>query len=112
MLFSRVRIPAKHVYYYRCPDHRKNYVMSFAFNFDKENEAYQFSYCFPYSYTRLQNYLDNLDKRALPFYRRELLCYSVVSSWFAMVVGFRLWTRIGYCEMIITYNLWPITYNL
>ncbi|KAF6030990.1 AGBL4 [Bugula neritina] len=72
-----VRIPAKHCYYYRCPDHRKNYVMSFAFNFDKENEVYQFAYCFPYSYTRLQNYLENLDKRELSFYKRELLCYSV-----------------------------------
>jgi len=53
--------------------------MSFAFNFDKENEVYQFAYCFPYSYTRLQNYLENLDKRELSFYKRELLCYSVVT---------------------------------
>ncbi|XP_025110591.1 cytosolic carboxypeptidase 6-like isoform X2 [Pomacea canaliculata] len=72
-----VRIPAKYVYYYRCPDHRKNYVMSFAFNFDNEDEVYQFAYCFPYSYTRLQNYLDNLEKKNYDFFTRELLCLTV-----------------------------------
>ncbi|KAJ8306552.1 hypothetical protein KUTeg_017097 [Tegillarca granosa] len=72
-----VRIPAKHVYYYRCPDHRKNYVMSFAFCFDKEDDIYQFSYCYPYSYTRLQNYLDNLEKKNYNFFTRELLCLTV-----------------------------------
>ncbi|XP_048255716.1 cytosolic carboxypeptidase 6-like isoform X1 [Haliotis rufescens] len=72
-----VRIPAKHVYYYRCPDHRKNYVMSFAFNFDREDDVYQFGYCYPYSYTRLQSYLDNLEKRNLDFFSRELLCLTV-----------------------------------
>lgn len=77
-LFSRVRIPAKHVYYYRCPDHRKNYVMSFSFCFDKEDDVYQFGYCYPYSYTRLQNYLDNLEKKDMDFFSRELLCLTVV----------------------------------
>ncbi|XP_013409059.1 cytosolic carboxypeptidase 6 isoform X2 [Lingula anatina] len=72
-----VRIPTKHVYYYRCPDHRKNYVMSFAFCFDKETDVYQFSYCYPYSYTRLQNYLDNIEKRNLDFVQRELVALSV-----------------------------------
>ena len=75
----RTRIQPKHVYYYRCPDHRKNYVLSFAFNFDRENDVYQFSYCYPYSYTRLQNYLDNLEKKNMDFFQRELLCLSVVS---------------------------------
>lgn len=74
----RVRIPAKHVYYYRCPDHRKNYVMSFSFCFDKEDDIYQFAYCYPYSYTRLQNYLDNLEKKNMDFFSRELLCLTVV----------------------------------
>ncbi|XP_074641861.1 cytosolic carboxypeptidase 6-like isoform X2 [Tubulanus polymorphus] len=72
-----VRIPAKHVYYYRCPDHRKNYVMSFSFCFDREDDVYQFAYCYPYSYTRLQIYLDNLEKRNMPYFQRELLCLSV-----------------------------------
>lgn len=76
----RVRVPAKHVYYYKCPDHRKNYVMSFAFCFDREDDVYQFSYCYPYSYTRLQNYLDGIEKKEYDYFNRELLCLSVVSS--------------------------------
>ncbi|KAJ8040616.1 Cytosolic carboxypeptidase 6 [Holothuria leucospilota] len=72
------RIPPKNVYYYRCPDHRKNYVMSFAFCFDKESDTYQFAYCYPYTYARLQGYLDVLEKRRLNYMKRELLCLSVV----------------------------------
>ncbi|XP_050388353.1 cytosolic carboxypeptidase 6 [Patella vulgata] len=71
------RIPAKNVYYYRCPDHRKNYVMSFAFCFDREEDVYQFSYCYPYSYSKLQNYLDNLEKKNFKFFNRELLSLTV-----------------------------------
>ncbi|KAM8930561.1 cytosolic carboxypeptidase 6 [Pelodytes ibericus] len=71
------RLPAKNVYYYRCPDHRKNYVMSFAFCFDREEDVYQFAYCYPYTYTRLQHYLENLDRRGLDYIQRELLGLSV-----------------------------------
>nr|XP_033771410.1 BEN domain-containing protein 5 isoform X3 [Geotrypetes seraphini] len=71
------RLPAKNVYYYRCPDHRKNYVMSFAFCFDREDDIYQFAYCYPYTYTRLQHYLDNLEKKNMEFVGRELLGLSV-----------------------------------
>ncbi|KAM4722111.1 BEN domain-containing protein 5 isoform 1-T1 [Rhinophrynus dorsalis] len=71
------RLPAKYVYYYRCPDHHKNYVMSFAFCFDREDDVYQFAYCYPYTYTRLQHYLENLDRRNLDYVRRELLGLSV-----------------------------------
>ena len=54
--------------------------MSFAFNFDRENDVYQFAYCYPYSYTRLQNYLDNIEKKNYDFFQRELLCLSVVCT--------------------------------
>ncbi|KAG2463987.1 CBPC6 carboxypeptidase, partial [Polypterus senegalus] len=74
------RIPAKNVYYYRCPDHRKNYVMSFAFCFDREYDVYQFAYCYPYTYSRLQHYLDSLEKRKLDYVQRELLGLSVFPS--------------------------------
>uniref|UniRef100_A0A663M7V5 ATP/GTP binding protein like 4 n=1 Tax=Athene cunicularia TaxID=194338 RepID=A0A663M7V5_ATHCN len=74
------RIPSKNVYYYRCPDHRKNYVMSFAFCFDREDDTYQFAYCYPYTYTRLQHYLDNLQRRNMDYFCRELLGLSVVSN--------------------------------
>ncbi|XP_017660925.1 PREDICTED: cytosolic carboxypeptidase 6-like isoform X3 [Lepidothrix coronata] len=71
------RIPSKNVYYYRCPDHRKNYVMSFAFCFDREDDTYQFAYCYPYTYTRLQHYLDTLQRRNMDYFCRELLGLSV-----------------------------------
>nr|XP_012631581.1 BEN domain-containing protein 5 isoform X1 [Microcebus murinus] len=71
------RLPPKNVYYYRCPDHRKNYVMSFAFCFDREEDIYQFAYCYPYTYTRFQHYLDSLQKRNLDYFFREQLGQSV-----------------------------------
>uniref|UniRef100_A0A8P4KA43 Cytosolic carboxypeptidase 6 n=1 Tax=Dicentrarchus labrax TaxID=13489 RepID=A0A8P4KA43_DICLA len=71
------RLPAKNVYYYRCPDHRRNYVMSFAFCFDREDDVYQFAYCYPYTYSRLQHYLASLDRRNLPYLQREQLGLSV-----------------------------------
>uniref|UniRef100_A0A671DVQ0 AGBL carboxypeptidase 4 n=1 Tax=Rhinolophus ferrumequinum TaxID=59479 RepID=A0A671DVQ0_RHIFE len=71
------RLPPKNVYYYRCPDHKKNYVMSFAFCFDKEEDTYQFAYCYPYTYTRFQHYLDNLQKRNMDYFFREQLGLSV-----------------------------------
>ncbi|CAL8348564.1 unnamed protein product [Gadus morhua 'NCC'] len=71
------RLPAKNVYYYRCPDHRRNYVMSFAFCFDREDDVYQFAYCYPYTYSRLQHYLAGLERRNLPYLQREQLGLSV-----------------------------------
>ncbi len=71
------RIPAKNVFYYRCPDHRNNYVMSFAFAFDTEDAVYQFSYCYPYTYNRLQTYLEKIEAKRLDFFKREKLCLTV-----------------------------------
>lgn len=76
----RQRLPPKNVYYYRCPDHRRNYVMSFAFCFDREDDVYQFAYCYPYTYSRLQHYLASLERRNLPYLQREQLGLSVVSQ--------------------------------
>ena len=56
--------------------------MSFAFCFDREDDIYQFAYCYPYSYTRLQNYLDALEKKNFDYVQRDLLCLSVVSAFF------------------------------
>ncbi|KAM7388262.1 hypothetical protein PAMP_024452 [Pampus punctatissimus] len=74
---TRQRLPPKNVYYYRCPDHRRNYVMSFAFCFDQEDDIYQFAYCYPYTYSRLQHYLASLERRNLPYLQREQLGLSV-----------------------------------
>uniref|UniRef100_A0A8C8DQN4 AGBL carboxypeptidase 4 n=1 Tax=Oryzias sinensis TaxID=183150 RepID=A0A8C8DQN4_9TELE len=71
------RLPPKNVYYYRCPDHRRNYVMSFAFCFDREDDVYQFAYCYPYTYSRLQHYLASLERKHLPYLWREQLGLSV-----------------------------------
>ncbi|KAK1801200.1 hypothetical protein P4O66_022889 [Electrophorus voltai] len=74
------RLPSKNVYYYRCPDHRRNYVMSFAFCFDREDDVYQFAYCYPYTYSRLQHHLASLEHRNLEYLKREQLGLSVVSG--------------------------------
>lgn len=59
--------------------------MSFAFCFDREDDVYQFAYCYPYTYSRLQHYLSNLEQRNLDYLKREQLGLSVVSVW--MCVG-------------------------
>lgn len=52
--------------------------MSFAFCFDREEDIYQFAYCYPYTYTRFQHYLDSLQKRNMDYFFREQLGQSVV----------------------------------
>src|ERR1700761_6490687 len=79
LALNRMRIPHKNVYYYRCPEHRRNYVMSFAFCFDIERDMYQFAYCYPYSYTRLQKYLASIERKGLNFFNRELLTMTLVN---------------------------------
>ena len=74
----RQRIPSKNVFYYRSPEHNKNYVLTIAFAFDKEKDVYHFAYSYPYSYSRLQAYLSKLDQMNADCYRRELLAFSVV----------------------------------
>ena len=41
---------------------------------------FQFAYCYPYTYSRLQQYLEEVEKLKPEYYRRELLCHSVVSQ--------------------------------
>ncbi len=52
--------------------------MSFTFCFDREDDVYQFAYSFPYTYTKLQNYLENIEQRQLDYVQRRPLVYSVV----------------------------------
>jgi hypothetical protein len=54
--------------------------MSFTFCFDREDDVYQFAYSFPYSYTKLQNYLDNIEQRQFDYVQRRPLVYSVVNQ--------------------------------
>ena len=54
--------------------------MSFTFCFDREDDVYQFAYSFPYTYTKLQNYLENIEQRQLDYVQRRPLVFSVVKS--------------------------------
>lgn len=58
---SNPRHVAPSQFYYRSPAHRKAYVLSFAFTFDREDDAYEFAYSFPYSYSRLTRHLALLE---------------------------------------------------
>ncbi|XP_068082108.1 cytosolic carboxypeptidase 6 [Anabrus simplex] len=71
------RMPNKHVFYYRSPEHRNHYVLSFAFGFDREDDVYQFAFSYPYSYSRCQAHLDLLQKKAHAHIRRDQLATSV-----------------------------------
>ncbi|CAH8638176.1 unnamed protein product [Schistosoma bovis] len=71
------RIPQKCVFYYRSPAQKKKYVMSFAFSFDCEEDVYQFAYCYPYTYSRLQTYLEILETKHYAHFKRELLGLTV-----------------------------------
>jgi len=63
--------------------------MSFAFCFDKadENEVYHFAYSYPYTYTRLQSFLERIEKKQFNYFKRELLALTVVSCPFVYAHG-------------------------
>lgn len=73
--------------------------MSFAFCFDREDDVYQFAYCYPYTYSRLQHYLASLERRNLPYLQREQLGLSVVSSEVESAVS--SWRRNCVCGVIV-----------
>lgn len=77
------RLPKRQVFFYRSAMHQGHYVLSFAFNFDKEEEVYMFALALPYSYSRLQSYLNVIDARQGPEKRftRSVLVKSLVSLW-------------------------------
>lgn len=70
------RIPGRQVFYYKSAQHQNHHVLSFAFAFDREDEAYQFCLTYPYSYTRYLGHLDNLALK-YSWVRRENLSSSV-----------------------------------
>ncbi|XP_054162358.1 cytosolic carboxypeptidase 6-like [Oppia nitens] len=46
-------IQPEYVFYYRSPEHRMRYVLSFAFVFNgKDNDVYQFALSYPYTYSK------------------------------------------------------------
>lgn len=71
------RIPSEQVFYYRSQGHNLNYLLSFIFQFDHEEDDYYFAYCYPYTYTDLQRNLFCLESQNKPYFVRECLCTSV-----------------------------------
>lgn len=74
-------MPKEYVFYHRSPTHRSHYVLSFIFGFDKEDEIYQFAMAIPYSYSKLQAFLNVLESRASHLkgnFNRESLTSSLV----------------------------------
>ena len=70
------RIPRKQVFFYKSAQHQNHHVLSFAFCFDREDEVYQFSVTYPYSYSRYLGHLDNLALK-YSWVRRENLACSI-----------------------------------
>lgn len=66
------RLPKEHCFYYKSPIHQNHHVLSFAFIFDREDDIYQFSLTYPYSYSRLQSYLSVLEQK-FPLQRDSLI---------------------------------------
>ncbi len=72
-------MPSHQVYFYKSPYHNDHYALTLSFCFDKEEEVYQFSYSYPYSYSKYQAYLEGIERKMLPYFRRDLLGSSLVS---------------------------------
>ncbi|KAJ8923551.1 hypothetical protein NQ315_010129 [Exocentrus adspersus] len=74
------RIPKKHVFYHKSVVHQGHYVLSFSFGFDKEDDIWQFCLAPPYSYSKLQTFLNALEKKATYLndnFKREVIENSV-----------------------------------
>ena len=71
------RLPSHLVFFYKSPQHRNRYVLSFAFQFPRAHDRYQFAYSFPYTYSRLTAYLKQLSALSPGCIRVNRLCTSI-----------------------------------
>ncbi|KAG6450398.1 hypothetical protein O3G_MSEX006591 [Manduca sexta] len=71
-----LRIPRRLIFSHRSLVHRGRKILSIAFAFDKEEDVYQFAAAAPYSYSRLQKYLNVWEKRAQSFAKRESIAQT------------------------------------
>ncbi|XP_058823902.1 cytosolic carboxypeptidase 6 [Topomyia yanbarensis] len=71
------RLPRCEVFYYKSAVHQNHYVLSFAFGFDKEDEVYQFALTYPYSYSKLQAYLNVLESKFPDSFERTTLGMTI-----------------------------------
>lgn len=77
------RIPKRMVFYQRSVAHKNQYVLSFAFVFDKEDEIYHFALTYPYGYNRAQAFLGQLETKCADLgegFKRECIGNTIVSK--------------------------------
>ena len=73
------RIPQENVFYYKSAIHQNHYILSFAFTFDREEEIYHFALMLPYSYSKMQSYLNFIEARqgSTKLFERVTLCKTL-----------------------------------
>ena len=54
-----------------------NFTLSFEYNFKHPNDTVFFSYSYPYTYTQLTEYLQEIEKKKLNFFHRKMLTRSL-----------------------------------
>ena len=75
----RSRIHSKDTFYYQSQEHNDNFIVSFVYTFENETSV-KFAYCVPYTYSQLVKWIDDLEKRSLPYFENKILCNSIVRS--------------------------------
>uniref|UniRef100_A0A914XYK4 Cytosolic carboxypeptidase N-terminal domain-containing protein n=1 Tax=Panagrolaimus superbus TaxID=310955 RepID=A0A914XYK4_9BILA len=70
------RVPVKNIYYYSSKAHGDRFILSFIHIFPESEKCF-FAYCIPYTYSKLQKYLLELEQRNLSFFKRDPLTHSV-----------------------------------
>ncbi|XP_045511088.1 cytosolic carboxypeptidase 6-like [Colias croceus] len=70
------RIPRRLIFYHRSIVHRGRKILTLAFGFDREEDIYQFSAGYPYSYSKLQKHLSIWEKKAEGFAKRESIAQT------------------------------------
>lgn len=71
-------MPTTQVFYHQSPHHGDRYILSLALNFDVEEDVYQIALTYPYSFSKLQFYLDLIDEHFPSVIRREIIGRSIV----------------------------------
>ncbi len=71
-------MPTTQVFYHQSPHHGDRYILSLALNFDVEEDVYQIALTFPYSFSKLQFYLDLVEGNFPSIIQREIIGYSIV----------------------------------
>ena len=71
-------MPTTTVFYHQSPHHGDRYILSLALNFDVEEDVYQIALTYPYSFSKLQFYLDLVEGNFPSIIHREIIGYSIV----------------------------------